>query len=179
MPRPKSAQHRPSGLASLPDCFFLDRFAMGTLGDFSPGSLHSRTVAGAPCSSRRSASLLRPQGALGFGPPKPLAWDRSLPPAVRETGRRSVGNRKECRLRHDYASFPGPQTPSSLRAYSSFLSVKTGAALPQLPFVVRIRRGTFPACRSSPSACRRSGCNGESLRRHAIHRVQHGRSAPP
>ena len=30
--------------------------------------------------------------------------DRSLPPAVRETGRRSVGNRKE-RLR-DYASSP-------------------------------------------------------------------------
>ena len=29
MPRPKSAQHRPSGLASLPDCFFLDRFAIG------------------------------------------------------------------------------------------------------------------------------------------------------
>ena len=48
----------------------------------STGSLHSRTVAGAPCSSRRSASLLRPQGALGFGPPKPLAWDRSLPPPV-------------------------------------------------------------------------------------------------
>ena len=63
---------------------------MGTLGDFSPGngivaqallsvsdvpprffdpgSLHSRTAGGAPCSSRRSASLLRPQGALGFGP---------------------------------------------------------------------------------------------------------------
>ena len=39
---------------------------------------------------------------------KPLAGfgDRSLPPPVAETGRRSVGNRKECRLRHDYASFP-------------------------------------------------------------------------
>ena len=38
--------------------------------------------------------------------------DRSLPPPVAETGRRSVGNRKECRSRHDYASFPGgPQTP--------------------------------------------------------------------
>ena len=32
--------------------------------------------------------------------------DRSLPPAVRETGRRSVGNRKE-RLWRDYASSPG------------------------------------------------------------------------
>ena len=111
---------------------------MGTMGDFrpgngivaqtllsvsdvsprfiDPGSLHSRTAGGAPCSSRRSASLLRPLGALGFGPtgrarlqsPKPLAWDRSLPPPVADEGRRSVGNRKECRLRHDYASFPGP-----------------------------------------------------------------------
>ena len=34
------------------------------------------------------------------------ARDRSLPRPVGETGRRSVGNRKECRLRHDYASFP-------------------------------------------------------------------------
>ena len=34
------------------------------------------------------------------------ARDRSLPPAVRDEGRRSVGNRKECRFRHDYASFP-------------------------------------------------------------------------
>ena len=58
----------------------------------------------------------------GISSPKPLAWDRSLPPPVADEGRRSVGNRKECRLRHDYASFPGPQTPSSLRAYSSFLS---------------------------------------------------------
>ena len=102
---------------------------MGTLGDFSPGngivaqallsvsdvpprfidpgSLHSRTAGGAPCSSRRSASLLRPQGALGFGPtgraqlqspqppslgPEPAAasgteahrrqWNRSPPPPV-------------------------------------------------------------------------------------------------
>ena len=36
-----------------------------------------------------------------------LRRDRSLPPAVRGTGRRSVGNRKE-RLR-DYAGFPGPR----------------------------------------------------------------------
>ena len=34
------------------------------------------------------------------------ARDRSLPPAVRDEGRRSVGNRKERRLRRDYASFP-------------------------------------------------------------------------
>ena len=33
-------------------------------------------------------------------------WDRSLPPPVAETGRRSVGNRKEHRLRCDYASSP-------------------------------------------------------------------------
>ncbi len=37
------------------------------------------------------------------------ARDLGLPPAVRETGRPSVGNCKECRLQHDYASFPGPQ----------------------------------------------------------------------
>ena len=35
----------------------------------------------------------------GFG-------DRSLPPPVAETGRRSVGNRKERCLQRDYASFP-------------------------------------------------------------------------
>ena len=33
-----------------------------------PGNLHSRAACGTPCSSRRSASLLRPQGALGSGP---------------------------------------------------------------------------------------------------------------
>ena len=72
--------------------FFLDRFAIGgrwgpvretrivatqasllAIPDappafIDPGSLHSRTVGGALCSSRRSASLLRPLGALGFGP---------------------------------------------------------------------------------------------------------------
>ena len=32
--------------------------------------------------------------------------DRSLPRPVGETGGRSVGNRKQYRLRHDYASFP-------------------------------------------------------------------------
>ena len=127
-------ENRPSGNASLPDYLFLSSLRdMGTLGDFRPGN---GIVAQALLSvSRRSASLYRPQGALGFGPPKPLAWDRSLPPPVADEGRRSVGNRKECRLRHDYASFPGPQTPSSLRAYSSFLSEnsitsqKAGAAL--------------------------------------------------
>ncbi len=66
----------------------------------------------------------------GISSPKPLAWDRSLPPPVADEGRRSVGNRKECRLRHDYASFPGPQTPSSLRAYSSFLSENSLRPLP-------------------------------------------------
>ena len=35
-------------------------------------------------------------------------WDRSLSPAVREIGRRSVGNRRE-RLRRDHASFLGRQ----------------------------------------------------------------------
>ena len=43
----------------------------------------------------------------GFGDEIPKRdWDRSLPPPVAETGRRSVGNRKERRWR-DYASFPG------------------------------------------------------------------------
>ena len=37
-------------------------------------------------------------------------WDRSLPRPVGETGRRSVGNRKE-RLR-DYASSPDLSEPS-------------------------------------------------------------------
>ena len=31
----------------------------------------------------------------GISSPKPLAWDRSLPPPVADEGRRSVGNRKE------------------------------------------------------------------------------------
>ena len=46
----------------------------------------------------------------GAAAPDP-ARDRSLPRPVGETGRRSVENRKECRLRHDYASFPVPLTP--------------------------------------------------------------------
>jgi len=33
-------------------------------------------------------------------------WDRSLPPPVAETGRRSVGNRKEQPLGCDYAGSP-------------------------------------------------------------------------
>ena len=37
-------------------------------GFIGPGNLHSRAACGTPCSSRRSASLLRPQGALGSGP---------------------------------------------------------------------------------------------------------------
>ena len=84
----------PSGLASLPDCFSGSLRDFGkTLGDFRPGN---GIVAQALLSvSRRSASLHRPQGALSSSPPKPLAWDRSLPRPVGETGRRSVGNRKE------------------------------------------------------------------------------------
>ena len=109
---------RQGSLRSL-TTFSLIASRLNTLGDFRPGN---GIVAQALLSvSRRSASLHRPQGALGSGPPKPLAWDRSLPPAVRETGRRSVGNRKECRLRHDYASFPGPRTPSSLRVLAPAL----------------------------------------------------------
>ena len=77
----------------------------------------------------RSASV--PQGALGFGPtgraqlqspqtpslgPEPAAasgteahrrqWDWSLPPAVREKGRRNVGNHKE-RRKPRLCGFPG------------------------------------------------------------------------
>ena len=147
-----------------------------------PGSLHSRTAGGAPCSSRRSASLHRPLGALGFGPTgrarlrspqtpslgsEPSApcgieaeralWDRSRARPVGDEARRSIGNckerpkgatmhvprvdearrsignRKECRLRHDYASFPGPRTPSSLRVYGSLFSEIPLFFLPQHP----------------------------------------------
>ena len=130
----------PSGLASLPDCFFsLIASRYRDVGGFQAGKRNSRASAPFRFQTLRLASLTRgacivapqavllavpdapprffahwarsasvPQGALGSGPPKPLAWDRSLPPPVAETGRRSVENRKECRLRHDYASFPGP-----------------------------------------------------------------------
>ena len=99
-----------------------------------PGNPHSRAACGTPCSSRRSASLLRPLGALGFGPtgrtrlqspqtpslgPEPAAasgteahrrqWDWSLPPAVREKGRRNVGNHKE-RRKPRLCEFPGSLT---------------------------------------------------------------------
>ena len=37
-------------------------------GDMIPGNSHSRPASGAPCDSRRSALLLRPLGAQGFGP---------------------------------------------------------------------------------------------------------------
>ena len=39
-----------------------------------PGNLHSRAACGTPCCSRRSASLLRPQGALGSGPTGRGGW---------------------------------------------------------------------------------------------------------
>ena len=92
----------------------------GNVGGFQTGKRNSRASAPFRFQTFRLASS--PTGRARLQSPKPLAWDRSLPPAVREAGRRSVGNRKECRLRHDYASFPGPQTPSTLRAYGSFLS---------------------------------------------------------
>ena len=53
----------------------------------------------AACGGSRQAERREPQGA---------AESRDYVRSPEETGRRSVGNRKECRLRHDYASFPGP-----------------------------------------------------------------------
>ena len=47
------------------------------------GSLREFSTLGLPSQTLLRAAALKP------------AWDRSLPPAVRETGRRSVGNRKE------------------------------------------------------------------------------------
>ena len=66
----KLFENRPSGNASLPDYFFLSSLRdMGTLGDSRPGN---GIVAQALLSvSRRSASLFRPQGALGSSPPNP------------------------------------------------------------------------------------------------------------
>ena len=42
------------------------------------------------------------------------AMDRSRARPVGDEARRSVGNRKECRLRHDYASFPEERKPLPL-----------------------------------------------------------------
>ena len=50
----------------------------------------------------------------GISSPKPLAWDRSLPPPVADEGGRSVGNREERRLRRGYASDPDPFFASRL-----------------------------------------------------------------
>ena len=91
----------------------------------------------------------------GISSPKPLAWDRSLPPAVRESGRRSVGNRKECRSRHDYASFPGPQTPSPLRA------VYDGFSFPAAHQRARARGG---AAHPAPTAAAPSRCTARPTR---------------
>ena len=45
----------------------------------------------------------------GFGDEIPKrVWDWSLPPAVRDAGKRNVGNRKE-RFQRDYAGFPDRQ----------------------------------------------------------------------
>ena len=99
--------------------------------------------------------------AAGSSPPKPLAWDRSRARPVGDEARRSIGNRKECRLRHDYANFPGPQTPSSLRAYSSFLSEKciksaSGSASLARRRITPPRPPALPA-RSCARSPRRSG----------------------
>ena len=76
--------YNPSGNASLPDYFFwalrdggltpmplLGALPQTPQGTVSPGNSHSRAVNSAPCSSRSSASLFRPPGALGFGPLAP------------------------------------------------------------------------------------------------------------
>ena len=62
--------------------------------------------------------------------------DRSLPRPVSETGRRSVGNRKECCLRLDYASFPDsrpgaglgpkPSAPCGIGAERALWAMKRG-----------------------------------------------------
>ena len=115
----RPARNRERRCAPAGSCFL--GLACGTLGDFRPGN---GIVAQALLSvSRRSARLHPAQRAAGSSPPKPLAWDRSRARPVGDEARRSIGNRKECRLRHDYASFPGPQTPSSLRAAKSSLQL--------------------------------------------------------
>ena len=53
-------------------------------------------------------SLYKREAKKGSGDNIPRrVWNRSLPPAAREAGRRSVGNRKE--PKGDYASFPDRQ----------------------------------------------------------------------
>ena len=56
-------------------------------------------------------------------------WGWSLPPAVRDAGKRNAGNRKE-RFQRDYAGFLGRQPNVSLAA--------------KLQFRRRIKNGLFP-----------------------------------
>ena len=66
------SDNRPSGFASLPDCFFLLSLRdTGTMGDFSPGNSHSRVASAAPCDFRRSACLHPAPRAAGSSPPNP------------------------------------------------------------------------------------------------------------
>ena len=98
---------------------------LGTLGDFRPGN---GIVAQALLSvSRRSAHLHRPQGAVGFSPPKPLAWG--------------------CY----------PQTPSSLRAFhpifllqNSMRIVFAGTSAGGCPYDLRGKSDEWNACSCAP-----------------------------
>ena len=65
------------------------------------------------------------------------ARDRSRARPVGDEARRSVGNRKECRLRHDYASFPEERKPLPL----SFGVCPKGAQVRR----VQLPRGTWRA----------------------------------
>ena len=64
--RKRLARNRNSRLRLRCDSCFIWRCALGCVGGFQSGKRNSR--AGAPFRFRRSASLLRPLGALGFGP---------------------------------------------------------------------------------------------------------------
>ena len=62
----------------------------------------------------------------GFGDEIPKqVWNRSLPPPVAETGRRSVGNRRK-RLWRDHASFPDRQ-PNGFPIAKPFMKSSQGA----------------------------------------------------
>ncbi len=117
--------------------------------------------------------------------------DRSLPRPVGETGRRSVGNRKECRLRHDYASFPGPLTPLRFaRLQAAWLRPKAPPpAAVRLRFFLRFTRWerwgiSFPkplarGHRPRTPSSLRAALSGLAVRRYTRPPAAQGRARGP